>query len=282
MEQHFILPIKAAWIAILLRPSNYSWIGEQATNLEINQTSAYCVFWTYVVISVLAGVLVLFLRRIPPAVAEGTVFAITLVDGIFLAVLTVVTGGYNSPLYWIFLFLIVRTAVNVPRPTSQLLLNLTLSTCFVLAGVIDSYVAQYLTSDTVKRVIRTLCRQPRRATFAAVSAVIADDPVLLRAASFVGTPSPGDGRSARVCDARRPVAFSGAPGSGIRTSNQEPPGDHQYSGLFASTRDPGKQERGGRTDWDDPGRSGAGRSDHYASHGVRAIKRRSRGKAECH
>jgi signal transduction histidine kinase len=117
-------------------------------------------FWTYVVISILAGVLVLFLRRIPPAVAEGTVFAITLVDGIFLAVLTVVTGGYNSPLYWIFLFLIVRTAVNVPRPTSQLLLNLTLSTCFVLAGVIDSYVAQYLTSDTVKRVIELYADNP--------------------------------------------------------------------------------------------------------------------------
>src|SRR5262245_62169706 len=67
MEQHFILPIKAAWIAILLRPSSYLWIGEQATNLEINPTSAYCVFWTYVAISVLAGTLILFLRRIPPA-----------------------------------------------------------------------------------------------------------------------------------------------------------------------------------------------------------------------
>ena len=160
MEQHFILPIKAAWIAILLRPSNYSWIGEQATNLEINQTSAYCVFWTYVAISVLAGTLILFLRRIPPALAEGTVFAITLVDGIFLALLTVVTGGYNSPLYWIFLFLIVRTAVNVPRPTSQLLLNLTLSTCFVVAGVIDSYVAQNLTSETDKRVIELYADNP--------------------------------------------------------------------------------------------------------------------------
>jgi signal transduction histidine kinase len=160
MEQHFILPIKAAWIAILLRPSNYSWIGEQATNLEVNQTSAYCVFWTYVAISVLAGVMILFLRRIPPALAEGTVFAITLVDGIFLAVLTVVTGGYNSALYWIFLFLIVRTAVNVPRPTSQLLLNLTLSTCFVLAGVIDSYVAQNLLSETDKRVIELYADNP--------------------------------------------------------------------------------------------------------------------------
>jgi signal transduction histidine kinase len=160
MEQHIILPIKAAWIAILLRPANYLWIGEQATNLEVNPGSAYCVFWSYVAVSVVAGLLILFLRRLPPQVSEGTVFAITLVDGIFLGVLTVVTGGYSSPLYYIFLGLIVRTAVNVPRPTSQLLLNLTLSTCFVLAGVIDSYVAQNLTSETDKRVIELYADNP--------------------------------------------------------------------------------------------------------------------------
>jgi signal transduction histidine kinase len=160
MEQHIILPIKAAWIAILLRPPNYSWIGEQATNLDVDPASAYYFFWTYVAISVLAGALILFLRRIPPALSESTVFATTLVDGIFFGVLTVVTGGYNSPLYWIFLGLIVRTAVNVPRATSQLLLNLTLSTCFVVAGVIDSYVAQNLTSETDKRVVELYADNP--------------------------------------------------------------------------------------------------------------------------
>ena len=144
MEQHIILPIKAAWIAILLRPSTYTWLGEQAATLEVGTTYAYSVFWTYVAISVLAGILILFVRRLPPAVSESTVFAMTLVDGIFLGVLTVVTGGYNSPLYWIFLGLIVRTAVNVPRATSQLLLNLTMSTCFVLAGIIDSFIARTL------------------------------------------------------------------------------------------------------------------------------------------
>jgi len=150
MEQHIILPIKAAWIAILLRPSYFSaWIGEAAKELEVSSGSAYLFFWVYVAINILAGGLILCVRRIPPAVREGTVFAMTLVDGIFLGVLTVVTGGYNSPLYWLFLGLIVRTAVNVPRATSQLLLNLTLSSCFVLAGVIDSYVAQNL--DVVAR-----------------------------------------------------------------------------------------------------------------------------------
>jgi signal transduction histidine kinase len=147
MEQHIILPIKAAWIAILLRPATYTWLGEQATSLEVPTIYAYTLIWTYVALSVLAGILILFLRRLPPAVSEGTVFAVTLIDGIFLGVLTVATGGYNSPLYWIFLGLIVRTAVNVPRATSQLLLNLTISSCFVLAGIIDSFVAQTLPAE---------------------------------------------------------------------------------------------------------------------------------------
>jgi len=153
MEQHIILPIKAAWIAILLRPSYFSaWIGEAAKVLDVSPGSAYWFFWIYVGINVLAGCSILSLRRIPPALTEWTVFAMSLVDGIFLGVLTVVTGGYNSPLYWLFLGLIVRTAVNVPRATSQLLLNLTLSACFVMAGLIDSYVAPNLT-DTEQHVL---------------------------------------------------------------------------------------------------------------------------------
>ena len=142
MEQHIILPIKAAWIAILLRPSYFSaWVGEAAKNLEVSPRSAYTFFWAYVGANLVAGILIVLVRRIPPSARELTVFLMTLIDGIFLGVLTVVTGGYNSPLYWLFLGLIVRTAVSVPRATSQLLLNLTLSACFIMAGVIDSYVA---------------------------------------------------------------------------------------------------------------------------------------------
>lgn len=153
MEQHIILPIKAAWIAILLRPSYFSaWVGEAAKVLDVSPRSAYGFFWVYVAANLIAAGLILSVRRLSPAAREGTVFAMTLIDGIFLGVLTVVTGGYNSPLYWLFLGLIVRTAVSVPRATSQLLLNLTLSACFIMAGVIDSYVAPNLT-DTEQHVL---------------------------------------------------------------------------------------------------------------------------------
>jgi signal transduction histidine kinase len=153
MEQHIILPIKAAWIAILLRPSYFSaWVGEAAKVLDVSSRSAYTFFWVYVGANLVAGILIVLVRRIPPSARELTVFLMTLIDGIFLGVLTVVTGGYNSPLYWLFLGLIVRTAVSVPRATSQLLLNLTLSACFIIAGVIDSYVALNLT-DTDRHVL---------------------------------------------------------------------------------------------------------------------------------
>jgi signal transduction histidine kinase len=153
MEQHIILPIKAAWIAILLRPSYFSsWIGETAKDLDVSARAAYSFFGVYVATNLIAAGLILSVRRIAPGLRELTVFAMTLVDGIFLGVLTVVTGGYDSPLYWLFLGLIVRTAVSVPRATSQLLLNLTLSTCFIVAGVIDSYVAPNLT-DTEQHVL---------------------------------------------------------------------------------------------------------------------------------
>src|SRR5205814_3011971 len=73
----------------------------------------------------------------------------SLVDGIFLSALTLVTGGYDSILYWVFVGLIIRSAVSVPRGTSQIMLNLTLSACYMLAGVIDPRLAENL--DAIDR-----------------------------------------------------------------------------------------------------------------------------------
>ena len=71
----------------------------------------------------------------------------SLVDGIFLSALVALTGGYDSILYWLFLALIVRGAVSVPRATSQILLNLTLTACYVMAGVINIYVVRTLVDE---------------------------------------------------------------------------------------------------------------------------------------
>lgn len=144
MERDTILPIKVAAIAILLQSLyHFSWVEEISKDLEVSPGYTLAFFWIYIIANVGFGAsLLLGLRRLPPNLVEFGVFGMNLIDGIFLGVLTLVTGGYNSTLYWLFLGLIVRCSVSVPRPTSQLLLNLTLSTCYVMAGAIDTYIAK--------------------------------------------------------------------------------------------------------------------------------------------
>jgi signal transduction histidine kinase len=146
MERHIILPIKAAGIAILLQPHYFSsWIGDAARDLDISDAATRAFFGTYIFLNIVFAVMLLCLRRLPPVVREWSVFVMSLVDGVFIGILTLVTGGYNSSLYWFFLGLIARSAVSVPRAARQLLLNLTVSACYVMAGVFATLIAKHLT-----------------------------------------------------------------------------------------------------------------------------------------
>ena len=145
MERDIVLPLKVAGIGMLLysfylRP----WIGKVLGALEIAVEATQYFLWFYLVATVVSAGLLLIIRRLPLGLVQWIVFATCLLDGLFLAALTLVTGGYDSFLYWLFLGLIVRSAVSVPRATSQLMLNLTLSACYVLAGIIDIRLAEYL------------------------------------------------------------------------------------------------------------------------------------------
>jgi signal transduction histidine kinase len=63
----------------------------------------------------------------------------------------VVTGGYDSIIYWLFLGLVLRGAVCVPRATSQILLNLTLTACYVMAGSINISINKTLEQEYLAR-----------------------------------------------------------------------------------------------------------------------------------
>jgi len=89
---------------------------------------------------------------------------ISLIDGIFLSALTLVTGGADSILFYVFLGLIVRSAASVPRATSQLMLNLTLSACYVFAGIIDVAIAANLNYPGPNNSGQVLIEVPDRPT----------------------------------------------------------------------------------------------------------------------
>jgi signal transduction histidine kinase len=152
MERDIVLPLKAAAIAMLVYSFYFTpWFRNVLGTLEIAVETTQYFLWIYIGLNLVVAVMLLMMRSLPLPLVSWVVFAMSLVDGIFLSALTVVTGGYDSTLYWLFLALIVRGAVSVPRATSQIMLNLTLITCYVLAGLISIRVAEL--SDSSDRAI---------------------------------------------------------------------------------------------------------------------------------
>ncbi len=161
MERDIVMPIKAVGIGMLLYSFYFSrstWMGEVSNELEIGLETTQYLFGIYIGVNLIYGTMLLMLHRVPIALIEWSVVTIMLVDGIFVALLAMVTGGPDSFLYWLFLPMIVRSAVSVPRPTSQLTVNLTLSGCFVLASLI--YLAIYETQDENVRNLMELPSHP--------------------------------------------------------------------------------------------------------------------------
>jgi signal transduction histidine kinase len=150
LERDIILPIKVAGIAMLLYSFYFkrTWIvNKELGALEIAIEATQYFLWLFIAMNAVVAGLLLGMRRLPLPLVQWGVFAMILVDGVFLSALVALTGGYDSILYWLFLALIVRGAVSVPRATSQILLNLTLTSCYVMAGVINISVVRSLVDE---------------------------------------------------------------------------------------------------------------------------------------
>jgi two-component system sensor histidine kinase HydH len=64
--------------------------------------------------------------------------------------MTVVTGGLDSILFWLFIGLILRNSVSVPPGFSQLVLNFATSLCYALVAVLDASIMANLDDTTRK------------------------------------------------------------------------------------------------------------------------------------
>src|SRR3954453_19851212 len=95
MERDIVLPIKGAAIAMLLQ-SFYStpWIGIVSGTLDVAVESVRYFFWLYVLVNAVVAAMLLTMRWLPLGLIEWAVFCMSLVDGVFLGALTLVTGGY--------------------------------------------------------------------------------------------------------------------------------------------------------------------------------------------
>ena len=94
-------------------------------------------FLFYILLNVVAAGLLIGMRRLPSGVIRETVLVICLLDALFLGALTVITGGFDSILFWVYPGLLLRNALSLPHPGRQIPMNLWVTGCYVGAGFLE-------------------------------------------------------------------------------------------------------------------------------------------------
>ena len=151
MERDIMLPLKAFAIGMIFYSFvSTPWYGLTSSMLDITVETVQYLFCFYVLANVIFALLMLNPARWPLAIVQWTVVTSSLVDGLFLAGMALLTGGLDSILFWLFVGLIVRNAVSVPPGVSQLILNFAISLCYVLVGVLDFSVSSNLDVATLR------------------------------------------------------------------------------------------------------------------------------------
>lgn len=147
IERNIGLIVRLVVMMVLLYYLFYTnWFDSTTTTQEVDEVALELVqrfFLIYALLSLAAGIMLWGMDQLPLKFIRWVVFTIALVDGLFLAALTLVTGGFDSILFWIFLGLIVRNAISIPEAPLQILINLMISGAYVMAGLQDVVIRNY-------------------------------------------------------------------------------------------------------------------------------------------
>ena len=149
MERNLMLPAKLFFVAVIFYSFNYSpWMGQISTGLDVTLETVQLIFWFYILFSTLLALPLFAADRLPLALLQWSVVTSALVDGLVLAAMTLITGGMDSILFWLFPGLILRNAVSVPPGFSQLFLNFATSLCYALVAALDVVISKNIDDAT--------------------------------------------------------------------------------------------------------------------------------------
>jgi len=153
MERNVMLPVRAVFIAVIFYSFSFShWFGERMSLVDITVETVQYIFWFYIPANIVLTVPLLNVRRLPLAVVQWTVVTSSLVDGLLIAGMTLITGGLDSILFWLFVGLILRNAISLPPGFSQIFLNFALSLYYALVGILDVTILSNM-DDTTRRAL---------------------------------------------------------------------------------------------------------------------------------
>ncbi len=149
MERNIMLPVKAVFIGMILYSFDITpWMRLANSTLDVVVETVQLIFWFYILANFILALILFAAERLPLAFVQWTVVTSSLVDGIFIAGMALVTGGLDSVLFWLFVVLIIRNSVSVPPGGSQLILSLIICLCYALVAVLDVLVLQNLDEFT--------------------------------------------------------------------------------------------------------------------------------------
>jgi signal transduction histidine kinase len=152
MERNLVLPVKATFIAMIWFSffRDQPWVGQISSTLDVTVEEVQYIFWFYMAASFLMMVVVMVSDRLPLAAVQWSVVACSMVDGLFIAGMALITGGLDSLLFWLLVGLIVRNSVSVPPGFSQLFLNGFISLCYIFVAVLNVSVISNLDDTTLR------------------------------------------------------------------------------------------------------------------------------------
>ena len=136
LQRDIVFPVKAA-VIVIFAYFFATWQTDSRNSREVALETIRSFFTGYVLINVFFGAVLHRFKKLPLGLLEWSVFTLALLDGILIASLTIVTGGFDSIVYWLFLALIIQNAVTIPFDTPQIVANLAVSFFYVVAGLID-------------------------------------------------------------------------------------------------------------------------------------------------
>lgn len=139
IERDIMLPIKGILIIILTYYLFFSQLLTTVTPMrEVALHAIQRFFIFYVMFNAVFGAVLLvqdWRRKLIEF--RGVLFLNGLFDAVLLAILTLVTGGYSSTLYWLFVGLILRNALVLPAVREQVTLNILICLLYIFAGTLD-------------------------------------------------------------------------------------------------------------------------------------------------
>jgi signal transduction histidine kinase len=170
MERNIMLPIKTVFIGMILYSFDITpWVGMANSTLDVVVETVQYIFWFYILANIIIASILFAAERLPLAFVQWTVVTSSLVDGIFIAGMSLLAGGLNSVLFWLFVVLIIRNSVSVPPGGSQLILNLAIGLCYVLVAVLDISVFQ---DESTRNTLDLISREAWAQSFASRMVVL--------------------------------------------------------------------------------------------------------------